>query len=310
MATNLLVNVIRNALDNIPTPRSYGWTDSTVVLHWIKGNGQYKQFVANRLAKIQLRKEIQWRYVPTNENPADLASRGGPIKSSNLWESGPEWLQEEHSWPENPVLKSKVVREILSVAKTEPVTDEFYQLLERSSLRRTLRVGVWIKRFIHNCKDQTKRLGPITTQEMNEERNWWVRRIQEREREESPKIKAQLVLRPSAENLTTCHGRIQGDHPIYLPSNAKFTEKLVQRIHCETLHGGVGLTMAAVREQYWVPRLRSLVKLVRRKCHGCKRFRATAMTKPQSEQHSKSSARTLLGQSDTRRHRRKKGKHT
>ena len=104
MATNLLVNV-RNALDNIPTPRSYGWTDSTVVLHWIKGNGQYKQFVANRLAKIQLRKEIQWRYVPTNENPADLASRGGPIKSSNLWESGPEWLQEEHRWPENPVLK-------------------------------------------------------------------------------------------------------------------------------------------------------------------------------------------------------------
>lgn len=136
--------------------------------------------------------------------------------------------------------------------------------------------------------------------------------MEEREREEShyPKIKAQLNLRPSAENLTTCHGRMQGDHPIYLPSNAKFTEKLVQRIHCETLHGGVGLTMAAVREQYWVPRLRSLVKLVRRKCHGCKRFRATAMTKPQSEQHSKSSARTLLGQSDTRRHRRKKGKHT
>ena len=38
MATNLLINV-RNALDNIPTPQLFGWVDSTVALHWIKGNG-------------------------------------------------------------------------------------------------------------------------------------------------------------------------------------------------------------------------------------------------------------------------------
>lgn len=57
MATNLLMN-IRNALDNLPTPKVYGWLDSTVALHWIKGNGQYKEFVANRVAQIQLQKEI------------------------------------------------------------------------------------------------------------------------------------------------------------------------------------------------------------------------------------------------------------
>ena len=53
MAIYLLMNV-RNALDNVPTPKVYGWLDSTVALHWIKGNGQYKQFVANRVTKIQL----------------------------------------------------------------------------------------------------------------------------------------------------------------------------------------------------------------------------------------------------------------
>ena len=58
MATNLLVNV-RNALDNVPTPQLYGWIDSTVSLHWIKGNGRYKQFVANRVAKIQLHQQIE-----------------------------------------------------------------------------------------------------------------------------------------------------------------------------------------------------------------------------------------------------------
>ena len=75
MATNLLINV-RNAYDNLPPPMLYGWLDSTVALHWIKGNGQYKQFVANRVAKIRLHKDIEWRYVPTDNNPADLASRG------------------------------------------------------------------------------------------------------------------------------------------------------------------------------------------------------------------------------------------
>ena len=55
---------------------------------------------------------------------------------------------------------------------------------------------------------------------------------------------------------------------------------MVERMHYDMLHGGVGLTMAAIREQYWVPKLRSLVKVVRRKCNGCMRFRATAFTRP------------------------------
>ena len=91
MAANLLINV-RNALDNVPAPQLYGWIDSTVALHWIKGNGQYKQFVANRVAKIQLHQQIQWRHVPSSDNQADLASRGGSVQSSTLWQIGPEWL--------------------------------------------------------------------------------------------------------------------------------------------------------------------------------------------------------------------------
>ena len=42
--------------------------------------GSYKQFVANRIKKILEKGYIQWRYVPTNENKADIASRGGDDK--------------------------------------------------------------------------------------------------------------------------------------------------------------------------------------------------------------------------------------
>ena len=80
--------------------------------------------------------------------------------------------------------------------------------------------------------------------------------------------------------LLACHGQIQGKYPIYLLTKAVFTQKLVQKVHCETLHGGVSLTMAAVREQYWVPKLQSLAKPVRSECHGCKRFTATPVTAP------------------------------
>ena len=50
--------------------------------------------------------------------------------------------------------------------------------------------------------------------------------------------------------------------------------------HTQTLHGGVGLTMAKVRKTYWIPRLRQLVKLLIKRCYGCKRFHVSAFANP------------------------------
>ncbi len=61
------------------------------ILHWIVGIGSYKQFVANRVAKIQAHPTICRRHVSTKSNPADVASRGGLV--STVWWSGPERLQ-------------------------------------------------------------------------------------------------------------------------------------------------------------------------------------------------------------------------
>ena len=54
----------------------------------------------------------------------------------------------------------------------------------------------------------------------------------------------------------------------------------MQRAHVTTLHGGVGLTMASVREKFWIPRLRNLTKRVVIKCSGCKRVQAVAFANP------------------------------
>ena len=40
------------------------------------------------------------------------------------------------------------------------------------------------------------------------------------------------------------------------------------------------MTMAKVRERYWIPKLRQVVKQVRSRCWGCKRFRVKAFEAP------------------------------
>ena len=71
MAVNLSTNV-RVALEGFSmTEDIQCWLDSTVALHWLNDDGEYRQFVANRVKKIQSHPNTQWRHVPTSENPAD-----------------------------------------------------------------------------------------------------------------------------------------------------------------------------------------------------------------------------------------------
>ncbi|KAH9643726.1 hypothetical protein HF086_007696, partial [Spodoptera exigua] len=84
------------------------WTDSTVVLGWLKAQPKLlKTFVANRVAEVlELTKGCSWRHVPTDFNPADLASRGcvpQRLLVEPLWWEGPSFLKEgSSSWPQTP----------------------------------------------------------------------------------------------------------------------------------------------------------------------------------------------------------------
>ena len=138
MATNLVMN-LKNALTELPEPAVYGWFDSTVALHWILGNGQYHQYQ---------HLEVKWRYVPTLDNPANIASRGGLITNAELWWSGPAWLRDPESWPENPVTKksqasekeAKVIKEVLSMAKSCLEEEEQNEFDARSITLKTIQI--------------------------------------------------------------------------------------------------------------------------------------------------------------------------
>ena len=164
------------------------------------------------------------------------------------------------------------------MAQATPEPDDLDQLLERTSLRQALRVCTWLLRFLYNCKNQTKKCCPLVTEEIEEVREWWIRRIQwyDSEAPHYLQVSAYLNFQPNAQGLTVCHGWIQGQYPIYFPNNATFTEKLIQQVHCKTLQGGRRPNNGGSTRT----KLRSLVKSVQSKCHGYKRFHATAVTIP------------------------------
>ena len=58
-------------------------------------------------------------------------------------------------------------------------------------------------------------------------------------------------------------------HPLILPADFHFTTLLIRDAHHRTLHGGIQLTLATLRRQYWIVKGRSAVKKVIRACLTC-----------------------------------------
>ena len=67
---------IKNTVNNEKVRNFYAWSYSTVFLDWYKDKGKYKVFVSSRVAKIRNHGYLEWNYIQTRKNPADLGSRG------------------------------------------------------------------------------------------------------------------------------------------------------------------------------------------------------------------------------------------
>ena len=106
IATRLAKFVIQSLHLTSDDTTVHMWSDSQIALHWIydiKQTTTTKPFIANRVAEItQSLPASAWTYVPTDENPADLLTRGisaKQLKSSQLWLHGPSWLTYIEQWP-------------------------------------------------------------------------------------------------------------------------------------------------------------------------------------------------------------------
>ncbi|XP_050435204.1 uncharacterized protein LOC126842319 [Adelges cooleyi] len=134
------------------------WTDSMIVLGWLNSDSsRLKAYVANRVVQIlEVSTAEQWRHVRTDENPADVVSRGlrpQELVDNNIWWTGPSWLSEDESgWPRiaNVRMAEDDVPELRTIrlALTGMIVPEMDMLLHHSEWSRLKRATAWLWRFI------------------------------------------------------------------------------------------------------------------------------------------------------------------
>ncbi|GFX65966.1 integrase catalytic domain-containing protein [Trichonephila clavipes] len=160
-----LFSSVKHAL-KISNIKTYFWTDSSTVLTWIIRREQWSVFVANRISEIRkLTTSEDWFHISTDQNPADILSRGcGPKQlQKRKWWQGPDWLKNsKEQWPKSAInINEKEVeiekrKSVISANNTE-VESISSQLARRfSRFSKMIRVMAWILRFQPKAKDLRK----------------------------------------------------------------------------------------------------------------------------------------------------------
>lgn len=278
----------------------HAWTDSMITLAWINGNlHRWETFVANRVSKIRDMVECEkWHHVGTKDNPADVASRGmdaADLKGCDIWWNGPIWLSKTElkiGQLEVAETTEGVKRSHALIAKCD---SEYQDVIRRfSNYDKLGRVLAYCQRFVFNCRARgtDRRFGPVLVSEMrasNDALIKWAQRfdfqeeIQLLEDHKEVSTKSSIIsLSPFlSEGILRVRGRIQSDnmpyarkHPIILAYSNPLTSLIIEDAHKKTLHGGNQLTLAFIRQRFWILKAKRAVKTVLRKCVTCFKYRA------------------------------------
>ena len=186
-----LLSHVANTLD-ISSQDIYAWTDSQVVLGWLRGNPRrFKPFVGNRIAELSEVMPVGcWHHVPGIDKPADCASRGlfpSQLAQFDLWWCGPQWLRNnikgwgppssKMEFPDHPIPSEE--RELPELVFVAQPTD--LSLIERtSSYDRLIRITAWMFRFARPCRKRDERISHSTlaVHELDHAEEFWCRTIQ------------------------------------------------------------------------------------------------------------------------------------
>ena len=158
----------------------------------------------------------------------------------------------------------------------------------------SLRVTAWVLRFIDKLKKQGELLtGPLTAIEIQKAKLLWKLYIQHEHYSEvicsikggrKNNIKHQLNLQLDMKGLLRWQGRLANaelsqaaKYPKLLPKDAHFTQLVIEDVHRRVLHSGVSQTLATVRQEYWIPHGRAIIKRILKICRVCRRVEGTPL---------------------------------
>ncbi|XP_039304386.1 uncharacterized protein LOC113004841 [Solenopsis invicta] len=285
------------------------WSDSTIVLGWIKMQPHVlKTFVANRVAKIQelTASEATWRHVPSEENPADLLSRGVAIQEleiSDLWWHGPNWIKRDDRCPEHMQEPSESLPEVKAPAitlVTTQVTPSFPLLLKHESFGKICRIIAYCFRFIDAARRSADKSKPnkqqymarsIGIEEMNRAEKVILKQTQREgfplelrslaSNQDLPRENKLKSLSPFIDDdgLIRIGGRLrharlseEQKHPIVLPARHRLALLIMREEHIRMLHCPSEQLLHSMRQRYWPIHGRRLAQKIVRTCVKCFRY--------------------------------------
>lgn len=310
LLSRLLVWTIKHL--SFPAMPTFAWSDSSVTLSWIAGSpSQWKVFVANRVSRIQTRStDVSWHYVASEQNPADLASRGiapSQLIGNSLWWNGPHWLSlsESHWDAKRPQLDESIDREerpvnvhltTVSFADNAQRSSDWGKLISAAATmmryRDILRARVQRTDFSHLLSPSSA----LTLQYRDHARLFWFKVVQDhcfrddleavRRGQTLPRSNRLSALDPylDSNGVLRVGGRLDksklslaAQHPVILGKH-HITSLIIRHAHYRTLHGGISLTMRYIWETFWIFRAKLMIRAEIAKCTSCARNRALLAT--------------------------------
>ncbi|KAF5283061.1 hypothetical protein FQR65_LT14078 [Abscondita terminalis] len=263
--------------------KKYFWSDSKIVLGWLNSSPhQFKVFVANRMAFVlEHTNSLDWHHVKSEENPADLITRGSFLENLNqqtFWYTGPLFLQRIDF--EAPISPNTLDYELLEVKNNCPVlvTNEITHITEEllnrySTFTKLQRVTAYILRFLKNSrsKKENRALDNLSLEELNNSLNVLVKLTQNASFSDELKVLRSTSVKNYKNNcvnslnlfidnqgLIRVGGRIRRSnlcfdkmHPLLLPKGHNFTKLVLRHYHITYLHCGANQLLAVVRDKFW-----------------------------------------------------------
>ncbi len=290
-------------LENI---QEFFWTDSQVVLGYINNEARrFHVFVANRIQRIkESTKPTQWKYVTSEDNPADHASRG--LKSKELiasnWFSGPSFLWQDQLPTgeikvgelntEDPEMRKVLVHHTLTTVNS--LAERF---LKFSSWTKLVKAIARLTRFVKEFKGSIKRTNKATSLEERQEAEHTViaivqtlvfsKEIKELQsgKELITKDKASRLYRLNPfldhKGILRVGGRLEHatlhphvKHPVILTKTSHITKLLIDHYHQQVRHQGRGMTINELRSNgIWILGCSQAVSSFIYNCVKCRKFR-------------------------------------
>ena len=301
---------------NVDIYKVYMYSDSKAILFDIcNDNRQFDTYTMHRLNEIRSNTDISsWHYIPSSLNVADDLTRYyqfNKLVNNDRWLYGPSYLKTQNSeWPKE-IVQAIDLKNLKQSSKSsnnsqcnhfsrnmQPFINWSYYSSWRKLVRHIAILLQLKSRWVNKkrkCRTGEKILC-INTDVLNKSMLTIYKIVQKEhytaefellsKNKEIPKTSSIFNLHPTIKDeLLVVNSRLKtsftithSKNQIILPKDHPVSKLIIQDIHETNLHSGREFTLSQLRQSYWIPRVKGVLRRVIHQCLYCKRQRV----KPQA----------------------------